>query len=44
MMLALKLFGTAVMVYGAARLSGIAIKWMRRGFDQLDPKYHDKDF
>ena len=36
-MFALKIFGTAVGVYAAVRLSGIAIEWLREIFDELRP-------
>lgn len=46
-MFIVKMFGLAVMVYGAARLSTISIKWIKRAFDNLEPKkpksYEDYD-
>ena len=46
-MFIVKMFGLAVMIYGAARLSSISIKWIKRAFDNLEPKklntYEDYD-
>lgn len=35
MMFIAKLFFTAAAIYGAARLSVLAIRWMKKGFDDL---------
>ena len=43
-----KIFGLAVMVYASARLSAIAIKWLKVGLDELSPKkrieYRKEDY
>lgn len=37
----LKLFGTIVGAYAASRLSVVAIKWLKRGFKNLEPQDDD---
>lgn len=38
MLIGLKLFVTAVLLYAGVRLAGIGIGWLKEFFDQLSPR------
>ena len=42
-MFILKFFGCIVGIYAASRLSGIAIEWMKEGFEKLRPDRYRQD-
>jgi hypothetical protein len=41
MLLGLKIFVTAITLYGGVRLTGIGIQWMKQFFDELAPRRRD---
>lgn len=43
MLLGLKIFVTAITLYGGVRLAGIGIEWMKQFFDELSPKQRHDD-
>lgn len=42
-LLGLKIFITAITLYGGVRLAGIGIQWMKEFFDQLSPRSRRDD-
>lgn len=41
MLIGIKIFVTSICIYAGVRLAGIAMSWMKHGFDKLKPRRED---